>query len=168
MSCAQRKRIEVLPAETRCDQLAKTVRFYRVTDGLHLSKLPADEAATLRKDWEGKRYRENLEEHFRAVIEQFDSSCLRDERGDLLAYACLQFNGSIAMFCVKAEHRDKDYFKIVLSDLPLTRLRKGEVSYGFIPTNDSDLVDQMRSSDFVWVPTGDMVWRLCEPLKVNR
>lgn len=139
-----------------------------VPEGLHLSKLTAEDAATLRKDWEGSRYREDLEGYFRAVIEQFESSCLRDERGDLLAYACMQFNGSIAMLYVKPEHRDKDYFKIVLSDLARTRLRKGEVAYGFIPTNDSDLVDQMRSLDFVWVPTGDMVWMQCEPLKVNR
>lgn len=133
-----------------------------------LGKLEPDDAVILRQDWEGCRYRDDLEGYFRTVIEHYESSCLRDTNGELLAYACMQFNGSIAMLYVKPEHRDKDYFKIVLTDLARTRLKTGDVAYGFIPTNDSDLVDQMRSMDFVWVPRGDMVWMTYEPLKINR
>jgi len=139
-----------------------------VPDGLTLDTLTAADAVTLRRDWEGCRYREDLEGYFRTVIENFDSSSLRDQNGDLLAYACMQFNGSIAMLYVKPEHRDTDYFKIVLSDLARRSLAKGEIAYGYIPTNDSSLVGQMRSMDFVWVPGGDMVWLHYEPLKVNR
>lgn len=138
-----------------------------IPEGLMLGKLNPEDAVTLRRDWEGSRYRDDLEGYFRTVIEHFESSCLRDDNGDLLAYACMQFNGSIAMLYVKPEHRDKDYFKIVLSDLARMRLRNGDVAYGFIPTNDSELVDQMRAMDFVWVPRGDMVWLEYEPLKVN-
>ena len=137
-------------------------------DGLELGKLVEDDAITLRMDWEGYRYKENLEGYFRTVIQHYDSSCLRNESGELVAYACMQFNGSMAMLYVKPEHRTKNYFKIVLADLARTRLKKGEVAYGFIPTNDSHLVDQMRSMDFVWVPRGDMVWIHYEPLKINR
>lgn len=133
-----------------------------------LGELNADDAQVLTRDWEGSRYKEDLEGYFRTVIQNFESRCLRDASGDLLAYACMQFNGSIAMLYVKPEHRDKDYFKIVLADLARARLRKGEIAYGFIPTNDSELVNQMRSMDFVWVPGGDMVWMDYEPLKVNR
>ncbi|XP_045190075.2 glycine N-acyltransferase-like protein 3 [Mercenaria mercenaria] len=136
--------------------------------GLHLGKLHPEDAVTLRCDWEGCRYRDDLEGYFRTVIEHYESSCLRDDNGDLLAYACMQFNGSIAMLYVKPEHRDKEYFKIVLSDLARNRLSKKEVAYGFIPTNDSELVDQMRAMDFVWVPRGDMVWMSYEPLRINR
>ncbi|KAL4231515.1 hypothetical protein ACF0H5_009095 [Mactra antiquata] len=139
-----------------------------IPDGLVLGRLNLDDAVTLKQDWEGCRYREDLEGYFRTVIEHYESSCLRDSNGELVAYACMQFNGSIAMLYVKPEHRDKDYFKIVLTDLARTRLKNGDVAYGFIPTNDSDLVDQMRSMDFVWVPRGDMVWMTYEPLKINR
>ncbi|XP_060588539.1 glycine N-acyltransferase-like protein 3 [Ruditapes philippinarum] len=139
-----------------------------VPEGLVLGKLLPEDAVTLKRDWEGFRYRDDLEGYFRAVIENYESSCLRDSNGDLLAYACMQFNGSIAMLYVKPEHRDKEYFKIVLSDLARARLSKKEVAYGFIPTNDSELVNQMRAMDFVWVPRGDMVWMGYEPLKINR
>lgn len=142
--------------------------FHRIPAGLSLSKLRPEDAVTLRTAWEGLRYRDDLEGYFRTVIEHYETSCLRDIHGDLLAYACMQFNGSIAMLYVKPEHRDKDFFKIVLSDLARARLRSGEVAYGFIPTNDSELVDQMRAMDFVWVPRGDMVWMSYEPLKINR
>lgn len=141
--------------------------YYRVPEGLTLGELTSADAVVLSRDWEGSRYREDLFGYFRTVIENFESRCLRDASGDLLAYACMQFNGSIAMLYVKPEHRDKDYFKIVLADLARSRLRKDEVAYGFIPTNDSDLVDQMRAMDFVWVPGGDMVWMDYEPLQVN-
>ena len=140
----------------------------RIPEGITLGELQADDAVILSKDWEGSRYRDDLEGYFRTVIENFESRCLRDASGDLLAYACMQFNGSIAMLYVKPEHRDKDYFKIVLADLARARLRKGEVAYGFIPTNDSELVNHMRSMDFVWVPGGDMVWMDYEPVRVNR
>lgn len=139
-----------------------------IPERLFLGKLQPEDAVTLRRDWEGCRYRDDLEGYFRTVIEHYESSCLRDASGDLVAYACMQFNGSIAMLYVKPEHRDKEYFKIVLSDLARARLSKGEVAYGFIPTNDSGLVDQMREMDFVWVPGGDMVWMSYEPLKINR
>lgn len=144
-----------------------SILFYRIPEGLRLGKLIPEDAVTLRHDWEGCRYRDDLEGYFRTVIEHYESSCLRDVNGDLVAYACMQFNGSIAMLYVKPEHRDKEYFKIVLSDLARARLRKGEVAYGFIPTNDSGLVDQMREMDFVWVPGGDMVWMTYDPLKIN-
>lgn len=139
----------------------------KIPEGLVIGKLTPDDAVTLRRDWEGSRYREDLEGYFRTVISHYDSSCLRDADGELLAYACMQFNGSIAMLYVKPEHRDKDYFRIVLSDLARKRLRNGDVAYGFIPTNDSELVDQMRDMDFVWVPRGDMVWMDYEPLQIK-
>lgn len=145
---------------------SENLRF-RIPEGVTLGELTSDDAMVLSKDWEGSRYKEDLEGYFRTVIENFESRCLRDASGDLLAYACMQFNGSIAMLYVKPEHRDKEYFKIVLADLARARLRKGEIAYGFIPTNDSELVDQMRSMDFVWVPGGDMVWMDYEPVKIN-
>jgi len=133
-----------------------------------LGKLTAEDASILRRDWEGRRYREDLEGYFRTVIQNYDSSCLRDvTSGELQAYACMQFNGSIAMLYVKPEHRNDDSFKIVLSALARLRLSNGDVAYGFIPTNDSDLVNQMRAMDFDWVPRGDMVWMNFEPLTVN-
>lgn len=138
-----------------------------IPDDLELGKLTVDDARTLTNDWKGSRYKDDLEGYFRAVIENFDSSCLRDKDGVLQAYACMQFNGSIAMLYVKPEHRKTDYFKIVLSDLARRRTLEGEVAYGFVPANDSNLVAQMRSMDFVWVPRGDMVWMSYEPVKEN-
>lgn len=122
---------------------------------------------TLRRDGEGSRYKEDLEWYFNAVTENFDNSCLRDSNGELLAYVCMQYNGSMAMLYVKPDH-DKNYSKIVLTDLTRKLLIKGEVAYGFVPVNNAPLINLMREMEFVWVPRGDMVWVHFEPLKINR
>lgn len=138
-----------------------------IPEGLTLGTLSKKDAITLCRDWEGSRYKEDLEGYFSVVIENFDSSCLRDSKGELLAYVCMQYNGSMAMLYVKPD-RDKNYSKIVLTDLARKRLRKGEVAYGFVPVNNAPLINLMREMEFVWVPRGDMVWVHFEPLKINR
>ena len=135
---------------------------YSIPKGTTLDTLRPEDARRLQIDWEGSHFREGLEGYFKIVIENFDSSCLRDSDGELLAYVCMQYNGSMAMLFVKPEH-DKDYSKIVLTDLTRKRLSKGEVAYGFVPVNNAALINMMKEMDFVWVPRGDMVWVHFEP-----
>ena len=139
----------------------------RIPKGLTLGTLGKKDAVTLRRDWEGSRYKEDLEGYFSVVINNFDSSCLRDSSGELLAYVCMQYNGSMAILYVKPDH-DTNYSKIVLTDLARKLLKKGEVAYGFIPVNNAPLINLMREMEFVWIPRGDMVWVHFEPLKINR
>lgn len=134
----------------------------RIPKGISLGTLRLEDAETLRSDWEGSSFREDLEGYFKIVIENFESSCLRDSDGELLAYVCMQYNGSMAMLYVKPDH-DKNYSKIVLTDLTRKLLRKGEVAYGFVPVNNAALINMMREMEFVWVPRGDMVWVHFEP-----
>ena len=75
-------------------------------------------------DWEGSHFREGIEGYFKIVIENFVSSCLWDSDGELLAYVCMQYNGSMAMLFVKPDHV-KNYSKIGLTDLTRKRLGKG-------------------------------------------
>ncbi|KAK3599404.1 hypothetical protein CHS0354_036418 [Potamilus streckersoni] len=138
-----------------------------VPEGLHLGKLRPEHAAVLRQDWEDSRGREDLEGYFTSVIENFDSSCLSDDKGELLAYTCMQYNGSIAMIYVRPEHRDKDYYKIIFNDLTRKLLMKGYIVYGFIPSHDTGLVTMLRGLGFEWVPTGDILWVHYEPVKIN-
>ena len=139
-----------------------SINRYRIPKGTTLDTLRRDDAEKLQRDWEGSHFRDGLEGYFKIVIENFDSSCLRDSDGELLAYVCMQYNGSMAMLFVKPEH-DKDYSKIVLTDLTRKRLSKGEVAYGFVPVNNAALINMMKEMEFVWVPRGDMVWVHFEP-----
>lgn len=140
---------------------------FRIPDDVTLGTLRPEDAEILRRDWEGSSYKEDLEGYFNMVIDNFDSSCLRDANGELLAYICMQFNGSMAMLYVKPDH-DKNYSKIVLTDLTRKLLSKGEVAYGFVPVKNTALINMMREMEFVWVPRGDMVWVHFDPLKINR
>ena len=132
-----------------------------------LGTLQKEDAVTLRRDWEGSSDREDLEGYFSFVIENFHSSCLRGSDGEILAYVCMQFNGSMAMLYVKPD-LDTNYSRIVLTDLTRKLLSKGEVAYGFVPVSNANLINMMREMGFVWVPRGDMVWVHFEPLKINR
>ena len=132
--------------------------FDRIPKGISLCTLRREDAETLRSDWEGSSFREDLEGYFKIVIE----NCLRDADEELLAYVCMQYNGSMAMLYVKPDH-DKNYSKIVLTDLTRKLLRKGEVAYGFVPVNNAALINMMREMEFVWVPRWDMVWVHFEP-----
>lgn len=140
--------------------------FYRVPDGLELTKLKPEHARIMREHWEDSRQVENMEGYFRSVIEHFDSSCLIDERGELLAYICMQYNGSMAMLYVRPECREKGYFHIILSDLTQTLINKGEIAYGFIPTQDTSLVNVSRELGLEWVPQGNMVWLEYKPMEM--
>ena len=140
---------------------------FRIPNSVELGTLNKTDAATLYTDWEGSCDREDLEGYFRFVIKNFDNSCLRGPDGELLAYVCMQFNGSMAILYVKPD-QEIDYSRIVLTDLTRKLLRKGEVAYGYVPVNNSLLINMMIEMGFVWVPRGDMVWVHFEPLKINR
>ena len=112
----------------------------------------------MKEDWESTRYREDLEGYFSGVVDKFDSSCLTDEDGNLLAYICMQYNGSMAMLYIKPEYRQCGYLNILLSDLTRKLLAKHEVAYAFIPVQDTSLIKLAREFGFEWVPEGNMTW----------
>lgn len=108
------------------------------------------------QDWQWSRT--DIEGYFTSVIERFDSSALLDKDGTLLAYMCMQYNGSMAMLYVRPQHRKDGYFNIILSDLTRKILSKSDIAYGFIPTHDISLINQVRELGFEWVPQGGMTW----------
>ena len=130
----------------------------RVPKGLRLTTLQDADAVKLNEDWKEGTDREGLDGYFSGVVSKFDSSCLLDDKGTLLAYICMQYNGSMAMLFVKPECRTEGYFDIVLRDLTRKRLLKGEIAYGFIPTHDTSLINLCRKFGYEWVPQGDMTW----------
>lgn len=112
----------------------------------------------MKDDWESTRYREDLEGYFSSVVDKFDSSCLTDKQGNLLAYICMQYNGAMAMLYIRPEYRQHGYFNILLSDLTRKLLAKNEVAYAFIPIQDSSLIQLAREFGLEWVPEGNMTW----------
>lgn len=117
------------------------------------------------EDWKGKRNKQDLEGYFLSVIQNFESSCLLDKEGDLQAYICMQYNGSMAMLFVRPELNQRaKYFDLILSDLTRKILAKDDIAYCFIPTEDTELVNSSRKLGFEWVPQGNMTWSRFVPL----
>lgn len=135
----------------------------RIPDGITLSSLKPEHAKILKSDWANQNNAEELEGYFKSVIEKFESSCLLDKNGRILAYICMQYNGSIAMIYVLPEFRKEGYFDILVSDLTRKLLAKRDIAYGFIPFNDTSLINLSRKLGFEWVPQGNMTWTRFTP-----
>lgn len=135
----------------------------RIPDGVTLSALKPEHAKFLKSDWAKQSNADELEGYFRSVIEKFESSCLLDKNGRILAYICMQYNGSIAMIYVLPEFRKEGYFDILISDLTRKLLAKSDIAYGFIPSNDTSLINTSRKLGFEWVPQGNMTWTRFTP-----
>lgn len=128
-----------------------------------MSALKPEHAKVLKSDWAKQSNADELEGYFRSVIEKFESSCLLDKNGRILAYICMQYNGSIAMIYVLPEFRKEGYFDILISDLTRKLLAKSDIAYGFIPSNDTSLINTSRKLGFEWVPQGNMTWTRFTP-----
>lgn len=135
----------------------------RIPDGVTLSALEPEHAKVLKNDWAKQSNADELEGYFRSVIEKFESSCLLDKNGRILAYICMQYNGSIAMIYVLPEFRKEGYFDILISDLTRKLLAKSDIAYGFIPFNDTSLINTSRKLGYEWVPQGNMTWTRFTP-----
>jgi hypothetical protein len=131
---------------------------FRIPDDIHLGTLEQKYVETMEDDWVSTRYRDDLHGYFSSVVDKFDSSCLTDKDGTLLAYICMQYNGAMAMLYIRPEYRQCGYFNILLSDLTRKRLAKNEVAYAFIPVQDTHLIKLAREFGFEWVPEGNMTW----------
>ncbi|KAJ8317600.1 hypothetical protein KUTeg_005504 [Tegillarca granosa] len=136
-----------------------------IPDGLCLTSLEKKHATIMAEDWKGKRNKQDLEGYFLSVIQNFESSCLLDKEGELQAYICMQYNGSMAMLYVRPEiNQREEYFDLILSDLTRKILAKKDIAYCFIPTEHTDLVNSSRKLGFEWVPQGNMTWSRFIPL----
>ncbi|XP_076101935.1 glycine N-acyltransferase-like protein 3 [Mytilus galloprovincialis] len=141
----------------------------QIPDDICLGTLEQKHVETMKTDWESTSYREDLEGYFSGVVQNFDSSCVTDKKGNLLAYICMQYNGAMAMLYIRPEFRQCGYFNILLSDLTRKRLAKTEVAYAFIPVQDTQLIKLAREFGFEWVPEGNMTWiRYNPPAQPNR
>ena len=120
--------------------------------------LKKEHAAIITSDWNNRGSEEDMRSYFSSVIENFDSSCLVDDQDRLLAYVCMHYNGSMAMVYVRPEYRKEGYFHLLLSDLTRKILAKKDIAYGFIPINDTSLINLCREIGFEWVPQGNMTW----------
>lgn len=134
-----------------------------IPDGVTLSSLKPEHAKVLKSDWAKQSNADELEGYFKSVIEKFESSCLLDKNGRILAYICMQYNGSIAMIYVLPEFRKEGYFDILISDLTRKLLAKRDIAYGFIPFNDTSLINTSRKLGYEWVPQGNMTWTRFTP-----
>ena len=120
--------------------------------------LKKEHAVIITSDWNNRGSEEDMRSYFSSVIENFDSSCLVDDQDRLLAYVCMHYNGSMAMVYVRPEYRKEGYFHLLLSDLTRKILAKKDIAYGFIPINDTSLINLCREIGFEWVPQGNMTW----------
>ncbi|XP_071091163.1 glycine N-acyltransferase-like isoform X2 [Haliotis cracherodii] len=135
-----------------------------VPEGLQLTTLQDHHVHILRQDWKDLKSDSGLDTYFKSVVHNFDNSALTDKNGKLLAYICMQFNGSMAMLSGNTENQGKGYGQIVLSDLTRKLLEKKEIAYGFIPTKDSNIINITQIMGYTWVPQGNMAWFRFEKL----
>ncbi|XP_061171772.1 glycine N-acyltransferase-like [Saccostrea echinata] len=135
----------------------------KIPEGVTLSSLKSEHAKILQSDWAKQGNAVEVEGYFQSVIEKFESSCLLDHNGRILAYICMQYNGSIAMIYVLPEFRKEGYFDILVSDLTRKLLAKQDIAYGFIPFTDTSLINLSRELGFEWVPQGNMTWTRYTP-----
>ncbi|XP_050398441.1 glycine N-acyltransferase-like protein 2 [Patella vulgata] len=130
----------------------------KIPEGVKLTTLKPEHAKRLRQDWNNVRGGKDLDNYFRKVIENFDSSALINAKGELLAYICMQFNGSMAMLHVHADHRGNGYGEIILKSMTHKLASKGEIPYGFVPSKDLLGIQKAQYFGYTWVPQGNMVW----------
>ena len=98
------------------------------------------------------------------VTRRFDSSAIVNEKGELMAYIGMQFNGAMAMLHVEPQHRGRGLGQIVLVDLTRKLLAKKKTAYGLIPTKDTSfLATSSQKLGFTWVPLGSMAWVRYQP-----
>ncbi|GAB1607861.1 glycine N-acyltransferase-like [Argonauta hians] len=107
---------------------------------------------------------DGIEEYFEFIVENFESSCLRKtSTGELVAYACRKFNGSISMVYVQPEYRGTHISNIVFKDIVSKITANGDVAFGFLATNSNELIEVARTLGFTWVPQSNMTWATYTP-----
>ncbi|XP_059172794.1 glycine N-acyltransferase-like protein Keg1 [Physella acuta] len=137
-----------------------------VPDHLELTVLKKDHAETVCDHWKHYRTNDGLVEYFRQVIEHFENSAIITKDGRLVAYICMQFNGSMANLFVDPEFHSENLGVILLRDLTRKLLAKHQTVYGFIKTKDSSFITTCQSIGFSWVPQGSMSWVHYQPRSV--
>ncbi|XP_014767769.1 glycine N-acyltransferase [Octopus bimaculoides] len=128
--------------------------------GFELGSLCKSDAAALLPVWSSSlSEHDGIEEYFKCIIENFESSCLRNtSTGELVAYACRKFNGSISMVYVKPEHRGTHFSSVVFKDIASKIAANGDIPFGFLATDSNKLIEMARILGFTWVPQSNMTW----------
>ncbi|KAK7109569.1 glycine N-acyltransferase-like [Littorina saxatilis] len=133
-------------------------------EGLSLTTLQPKDTAALCERWKHYRPDPALDLYMKEVTRLFDSSAIVNEKGELMAYIGMQFNGAMAMLHVEPQHRGQGLGQIVLEDLTRKLLSKGKTAYGLIPTKDTSfLATSSQKLGFTWVPMGSMAWVRYKP-----
>ncbi|XP_076461340.1 uncharacterized protein LOC143293886 isoform X2 [Babylonia areolata] len=135
-----------------------------VPEGLTLTTLKPTDAAALCERWKHYRPDPDLDQYMQEVATCFASSAIVNEKGELMAYIAMQFNGSMAMLHVEPQHRGKGLGQIVLVDLTRKLLASQHTAFGFIPTKDTSfLATSSQKLGFSWVPQGSFAWVRYQP-----
>jgi hypothetical protein len=129
-----------------------------VPEGIELTVLQEKHAEAVCDHWKHYRTNDGLVEYFRQVIKNFDSSAIITADGRLVAYICMQFNGSMANLFVDPEFHSASLGVILLKDLTRKLLYKHQTAYGFIKTKDSAFITTCQDIGFSWVAQGSMSW----------
>ena len=134
---------------------------------MKLTALTTDHAEQVCDHWKHYRTNEGLVEYFRQVIRNFESSAITTDEGKLVAYICMQYNGSMANLFVDPTYHSLNLGVILLRDLTRKLLEKHHTAYGFIKTKDSDFITSCQTIGFSWVPQGSMSWVHYRPSVLN-
>ncbi|XP_035824032.1 uncharacterized protein LOC101860479 [Aplysia californica] len=127
-------------------------------EGMQLTELKKEHAEMIRDHWKHYRANDGLVEYFQQVIEQFDNSAITTTDGELVAYICMQYNGSMANLFVDPAYHTANLGVLLLRDLTRKLLEKHQTAYGFIKTKDSAFITTCQNIGFSWVPQGSMSW----------
>lgn len=135
-----------------------------VPEGMTLTTLRPKDASALCERWKHYRPDPALDLYMQVVTEQFDSSAVVTDDGQLVAYIGMQFNGAMAMLHVDPKYRGRGLGQIVLVDLTRKLLSKDKIAFGLIPTKDTSFIaTSSQKLGFTWVPAGSMAWVRYQP-----
>lgn len=140
----------------------------KIPDGLSLTSLTSEHAEIMCSHWKHARKNNGLLEYFQKVLENFESSAVVDSNGQLKAYICMQFNGSMANLYVDPEYRTSNLGVALLRDLTRKLISKGLTAYGFIKTKDSTFINTCQKIGLSWVPQGSMSWLHYNPRSLTQ
>ncbi|RUS69739.1 hypothetical protein EGW08_022497 [Elysia chlorotica] len=142
----------------------------KIPDGLTLTSLRTEHAELVCSHWKHARKNDGLLEYFEKVLANFESSAVVDGDGRLIAYICMQFNGSMANLYVDPDYRTSNLGVALLRDLTRKLILKGLTAFGFIKTKDSTFINTCQKIGLSWIPQGSMSWLHYKPgqLRPNR
>ncbi|XP_067675996.1 glycine N-acyltransferase-like protein 3 [Haliotis asinina] len=154
-----------IPCEVTTDVVYMTVthsslKLRAVPEGFTLTSVQTDQVPLINSLWKFNSG-DSSEEYIRLMISKRPSTCLYNEKGDILGFALTYHYGCQGMLHVIKEHRGKGYGKVIMSQLALKNLQMKEEVSVLIESDNEPSLKLHKSMGFEVVPGVTANWIEC-------